>query len=419
MSDQTLKFFTMKKIILPSTQKILFLGFAFCLSFSLSNFNLFAQSISVSPDNGDQGDYITVTVSGTGVNFGQGSSCLCPSCLNVNTSNVVFQQGSSTLYTISVYAITSSSFKADIYIPTWADTGKYDVYAGIGYSCSVFCSDCFTVNYLPPPPSPIISINPDTVESEQTIDVTVSGTNITFGQGSSCMCPSCINVSASNVTFTQGSSTIIVPTSIGSVTPGSFVATISLPPGTPLGNYDVNVGDDVWCGVSCYDCLTIICATPSTPDIILIGSDSLKATVAGVFYEWKKDGVLLSDNTQTIKTSGLGVYTVRVRNSDGCYSAFSNGFNVNSLEEKDFQEQYKLFPNPVNGLLNLSVEKNLTGDLQIAFKNILGQEVVKYNYKNIYQGFQTHFDLSDLSSGIYFIQLRSENKFVNYKIFVE
>lgn len=113
---------------------------------------------------------------------------------------------------------------------------------------------------------------------------------------------------------------------------------------------------------------------PATPDVILVGVDSLSSTVAGTNYAWFKDGAAFGPDSRTIFVSEKGNYSVLVTNASGCVSEESiafvyNGIGVGEILNLDFT----VFPNPVgaNGILQMSSED----DQRIIFYNQIGQEV--------------------------------------------
>ena len=74
--------------------------------------------------------------------------------------------------------------------------------------------------------------------------------------------------------------------------------------------------------------------------------------------------------------------------------------NSLSVPENDFSNNLvKLFPNPTNGLLNISSKIDLNA---IIIYNTLGQQVYKTNY-------QDNIDLRFLSKGVYFIELKHKD----------
>jgi len=79
---------------------------------------------------------------------------------------------------------------------------------------------------------------------------------------------------------------------------------------------------------------------------------------------------------------------------------------VNEIEKSNF----KLYPNPVNEELNISFLKDTDGIMTIY--NILGEEVLTKNVS----GVSNQINVSNLQSGIYLVNITSENSSVTKKV---
>lgn len=79
----------------------------------------------------------------------------------------------------------------------------------------------------------------------------------------------------------------------------------------------------------------------------------------------------------------------------------------------------KLYPNPTNGLLNVSIEDNSIKYLLISIKDIQGKEIYKGRYAGISNVIS--INLSDFPSGSYLVSLNNEenNLFDSYKIILK
>ncbi len=81
-------------------------------------------------------------------------------------------------------------------------------------------------------------------------------------------------------------------------------------------------------------------------------------------------------------------------------SAKSNNAQTTS---RSINTSLSVYPNPSNGLINLSFGKSVKGS--IAVSNIMGQWLVTQSV----MGESSTLDLSEFSSGIYFVTFMSEN----------
>ena len=89
--------------------------------------------------------------------------------------------------------------------------------------------------------------------------------------------------------------------------------------------------------------------------------------------------------------------------------AIANGFTSSNDKFTTEVNDITAFPNPTNGLLNLDIDSNEAMNVSVEIVNILSQNVysdaLKINSgKNKYS-----FDVSQFTSGTYYVVLKSEN----------
>jgi len=88
-----------------------------------------------------------------------------------------------------------------------------------------------------------------------------------------------------------------------------------------------------------------------------------------------------------------------------------SSFPFNPYFDDGIQDLVKVFPNPSDGFINLVTNE----DLDISIYSITGQKVY---YRKFYKGTSNKIDLSNFSSGVYFINYLSEGIQVNKKIII-
>lgn len=89
--------------------------------------------------------------------------------------------------------------------------------------------------------------------------------------------------------------------------------------------------------------------------------------------------------------------------------------NIENLEI----EKLKLFPNPNNGLFNMSFNSAKRNDIQINITDIKGRVVYQKELKNFKGQFNEDFDLSAEKSGVYFFNLISGDQKDSRKIILK
>ena len=126
-------------------------------------------------------------------------------------------------------------------------------------------------------------------------------------------------------------------------------------------------------------------------------------------YQWQKNNVAVSGQTTgvlnltNLTTNDAGAYTCIMTNECGTTTTMVLNLTVNCLGTNtvaQLDKVIKLYPNPTKNILNIklpeNIEINVTG---VTMANSLGQLVCEQNNTN------TTIDVSQLQSGIYFINL--------------
>jgi len=159
----------------------------------------------------------------------------------------------------------------------------------------------------------------------------------------------------------------------------------------------------------CFDSETIeieIIPVPATPEIILIGNDSMYCDVFGDTYIWELNGNVINANSQQILLEGDGSYTVTVIQS-GCSSEPSEEFLFSGILDvlEKAEHTLKALPNPAIDFIKVQLsDLKLTGTLELV-KIINGQGQVMLQFSDLPASNDLDLDVSELSNGIYFMQI--------------
>ncbi len=124
----------------------------------------------------------------------------------------------------------------------------------------------------------------------------------------------------------------------------------------------------------------------------------------GQTVQWFLNGVGMTQETNNeIEFSEAGSYVVSV--SNGSCSMISDEFII--LSTKLIDDNLKLYPNPVENVLSISLNEDLRGAvISVSIKDLTGKELIQ-------GGFETQIDLSNLKSGIYILSLLDSEGEVN------
>ncbi len=173
--------------------------------------------VSVSPISANAGQTLDVTITGLNTRFIQGSA---------TSAFFGFSQGSGTVIN-SLTVNSKTSVTANITIPATVENGKYNVGVSEYLDGKLYLKNAFEVkNGLPSSAPSISTVSPITVVSGTTLDVTITGSNTHFVQGSTTV----------NFGFNQGSSTLNSVT-VNSAT--QLVANVTIADNTYAGDYDI------------------------------------------------------------------------------------------------------------------------------------------------------------------------------------
>lgn len=143
----------------------------------------------------------------------------------------------------------------------------------------------------------------------------------------------------------------------------------------------------------------------------------LQAIQDSATYQWydcKSNSIIFGDTNQIFEPTQNGLYQVRV-SKNGC-EVFSDCIDVTNISvglNNQLFEDIKLFPNPVSSHLIVEYERI---DFEFEVLDITGKEISlakeKFNNKTI-------FDTQKLSSGIYFLNVKSETSSKAFKFVKE
>ncbi len=110
---------------------------------------------------------------------------------------------------------------------------------------------------------------------------------------------------------------------------------------------------------------------------------------------------------------GAGVYDVYLIKTD--VNGNVSGIFNNSFSKKDV---INIYPNPNNGVFNLAINVPDKCNLIIELMNVYGQVVYKNYVKSIFK-FNDEIDVSELSKGVYYLRLRTENEIGVKKLIIQ
>jgi len=125
----------------------------------------------IDPDHGTIPETLAVTISGEGTHFTQATG-----------TTVNLKQGSSTIYSYNVDEINDEELVAEFSFDNFDNPGYYDVNTENAVDGELYLYDAF---YLYPNPNPpqLVSIEPNNAQPGDNLEVSISGQNTNFTQG--------------------------------------------------------------------------------------------------------------------------------------------------------------------------------------------------------------------------------------------
>ena len=166
----------------------------------------------------------------------------------------------------------------------------------------------------------------------------------------------------------------------------------------------------------------------------LINNLDLKILKDGTtYYPWKLDPDAFEDpatnnsdnnvdNIERVNIYGAqpGVYTIQISHK-GTLAGSSQDFSLVGsasgtglgIDSRDFENNVFIYPNPASSILNFIVKNNITIST-ITINDISGKEIYKAG-----NAINNSIDVSNLSSGVYFVTFKSDTSLVTKKFIKE
>lgn len=166
-----------------------------------------------------------------------------------------------------------------------------------------------------------------------------------------------------------------------------------------------------------------VSALPSDTTICHNWVITLDANVEGATYSWSTGA---TTSAISVDSTGVGLQgnkelSVTMTSDKGCVNTQKvvvDVQNCTGINELSGLTRLDIYPNPVSDNLNIKMETILRTDVKIEVINSFGLKVYQSPSYTVEGAFNTSFNVSDLSSGVYFIMVKTSDKTITRKIVV-
>ncbi|MEO8147608.1 MAG: T9SS type A sorting domain-containing protein [Bacteroidia bacterium] len=201
------------------------------------------------------------------------------------------------------------------------------------------------------------------------------------------------------------------PTSWQWFFPGADSLTSSLQNPTNIcynsyGSYDVTL---IACNAFGCDTLHLtnfINCFQNPTDSIYQSNDTLFSLPA-YSYQWYEvtNGIIAGATNQYFIPQQAGSYYCIATDSLGCAGSSGTIVITATNQISNFNFPISIVPNPFNSTISITFQKQNIKKASLTIKNVLGKTVFYKNADHINSNSKTSIDLSDLSNGIYFLEI--------------
>ena len=133
-----------------------------------------------------------------------------------------------------------------------------------------------------------------------------------------------------------------------------------------------------------------------------------------LYYTLNPDSVKTNTTGEFLNLTP-GNYFVEVTDDNNCGPATTEEISIQSkssgIHELENEYNFRMYPNPTNGEVQVSMYFEKKVDLKLEIINSLGHKVEKKSYKGTQFGWKQRISLSSLPSGLYFVKIYIDDSY--------
>jgi hypothetical protein len=190
--------------------------------------------------------------------------------------------------------------------------------------------------------------------------------------------------------------------------------------------FSVTVGTNTYSTTGVYtDVLTNAsgCDSTVTTDLTIttidnatsVTNETITADLSGATYQWldcdNGNAPISGATSQSFTATSNGNYAVEITDNGCTETSSCVTISSASIANVDVNAQLNVYPNPTNGIVQVTLPETLFGQT-ILLTNTMGQVLET----KIINSTMLDYNLQNLSNGIYFIQVQTENGLISKKI---
>lgn len=315
-----------------------------------------------------------------------GSAQVCAN--NSSNYSVVAQSGATYTWTITGGTISGAS-NANVVKVNWGAAGAGTV--NVTVTSSLGCTSNRTMNVnINVQPTPSIT-GPATVcqNTNQTYTITsISGAAYNWA------------VTGGNIVSGSGTNSITV----NWTTVGTALMSVTQSNGSCVGSGNTSV---------------VVNAAPAIPVVYKVGN-TLSTTASATSYQWFNNGTAVSGATsQTYTAIAPGTYTLLVSNAQGCTTS-STGVIANvGIKNNANITNVMVYPNPATNIITIAASLGKSQNVTLNMFDMNGKLVYTISQINADANYSKSISLDGLASGVYMVQLVTNNGSVQQRIVKE
>lgn len=187
------------------------------------------------------------------------------------------------------------------------------------------------------------------------------------------------------------------------------------------GNYWVKVSNQFGCTTNSNTFNITFVENPPKPTFWIVGN-TLNTNMNGYDLQWYFNGNAINGaNGLTYTATNSGNYHIIATNSFGCSTSSDTVLItvVNGIAEGNALTDVAIYPNPNNGMFNVSFELINEANVIITVTDLLGKTVYEENLGNYSGPYNKQMDLTSLQKGIYLVNVQIGNDRINKRIIIQ